>query len=78
MKTEISLPDTVFKEADRFAKKKNKSRSQLYAEAIEEYLYRHNEDEITKAMNHVIEKIGYKEDKIYNNVSRMLFLKETW
>jgi metal-responsive CopG/Arc/MetJ family transcriptional regulator len=55
MKTAISLPDELFEAAERQAKRAGKSRSQLYAEALEEYLVRHSPDEITEAMNRVVD-----------------------
>jgi len=58
MKTTISLPDDLFHAADRHAKRHGKSRSQLYAEALAEYLTRHAPDEVTNAMNGVIERLG--------------------
>jgi metal-responsive CopG/Arc/MetJ family transcriptional regulator len=58
MKTAISLPDRVFREAEGYAKRTRKSRSQLYAEALTEYLARHAPDEVTEAMNLVVDEVG--------------------
>lgn len=58
MKTAVSLPDDVFLGAERHAKRTRKSRSQLYAEALAEYLARHAPEEITDDMNSVIEELG--------------------
>lgn len=58
MKTAVSLPDRVFREAEGHAKRMRKSRSQLYAEALAEYLARHAPDEVTEAMNVVIDELG--------------------
>jgi len=38
MKTAISIPDAIFAEAERFAKRRGLSRSELYATAIAEYV----------------------------------------
>ncbi len=57
MKTAISLPDDLFDEAERQAKRTHKSRSQLYSEALAEYLARHAPDEVTLGMNQVIERL---------------------
>ena len=78
MKTAISLPDTVFKEADRFAKRTKKSRSQLYTEAIEEYLARHNENEITISMNLVCTQIGNQNDNFPAIAAKKIIEKESW
>ena len=61
MKTAVSLPDDVFHGAERYAKRTRKSRSQLYAEALAEYLARHAPDEVTDHMNAVVERLGGSE-----------------
>lgn len=38
MKTAISIPDAVFEEAERMAKRRGLSRSELYANAVAEYV----------------------------------------
>jgi metal-responsive CopG/Arc/MetJ family transcriptional regulator len=58
MKTAVSLPDDVFLEAERHAKRTRKSRSQLYAEALAEYLARHAPEEVTEDMNAVVAQLG--------------------
>jgi len=58
MKTAISSPDDLFRAAERHAKRAQKSRSQLYAEALAEYLARHAPDEASEAMNRVMEQLG--------------------
>ena len=51
MKTAVSIPDDVFSRADALAKRRNQSRSQLYAEALVEYLCRHDDEHVTAAMD---------------------------
>ena len=58
MKTTVSLPDRVYREAEDYAKRTRKSRSQLYAEALAEYLARHAPDEVTETMNVVVDELG--------------------
>jgi len=58
MKTAISLPDDLFQAAERHAKREGKSRSQLYSEALAEYLTRHAPDEVTEGMNRALELLG--------------------
>lgn len=58
MKTAVSLPDGVFRSAERFAKRVRKSRSRLYAEALAEYLARHAPEEVTDDMNRVVEQLA--------------------
>jgi predicted transcriptional regulator len=56
MKTAVSVPDDLFRQADRLAKRQRKSRSRLYSEAIGEYVARHDPDEITRRMNEVADE----------------------
>lgn len=58
MKTAISLPDDIFRSAERFARRVRKSRSRLYAEALTEYLARHAPDEVTEDMNRTLDQLG--------------------
>ncbi len=51
MKTAISIPDDLYADAERLARRLGKARSQLYAEAIREYLARHDDEAITDALN---------------------------
>lgn len=53
MKTAISIPDAVFQQADRFAKRKAISRSELYTRAVRAYL--EQEDRLTEQLNAVYE-----------------------
>lgn len=51
MKVAISLPDTVFSAAEKMAQRLRVPRSQLYANAIEEYLNKHEDAQITERLN---------------------------
>jgi len=57
MKTTISVPDDVLRQADRFARRAKKSRSQLFSEAVREYLQRHSPDDVTPAMNRAVDEV---------------------
>lgn len=78
MKTAISLPDGVFREADRHARRTGKSRSQLYSEAVSEYLARHSPDSVTEAMNSVCERIGLQDDGFVRAAAKRMLKKESW
>jgi metal-responsive CopG/Arc/MetJ family transcriptional regulator len=58
MKTAVSVPDRLFRAAEQYARRAEKSRSQLYAEALAEYLARHAPDEVTDAMNRVVDALA--------------------
>ena len=53
MKVAISLPDTVFSAAEKLAHRLRVSRSQLYAQAIAEYLGKRQESLVTEQLNAV-------------------------
>jgi len=78
MKTAISVPDHVFHAAERHARRTHKSRSQLYAEALEEYLTRHTPDEITEAMNQVLDQVGASSDPFVADAARRSLERTEW
>ncbi len=62
MKTAVSIPNDVFREAERLTRELGKSRSQLYAEALKEYLARHDPDSVTAALNDVYDSLDSQLD----------------
>lgn len=53
MKTAISLPDDLFESADALADRLGMSRSQLYARAVEEYVAKHRDQDVTARLNDI-------------------------
>ncbi|MEO6717296.1 MAG: hypothetical protein ABIM50_08625 [Novosphingobium sp.] len=51
MKVAVSIPDTIFAEADALARRTKQSRSRLYARALSDYVALHSPDEITALAN---------------------------
>ena len=78
MKTAISLPDDVFRAAEKHARRAKKSRSQLYADAISEYLARHAPDEVTEAMNQVVDQLEEPRDPFVNAAARRILERTEW
>jgi metal-responsive CopG/Arc/MetJ family transcriptional regulator len=78
MKTAVSVPDEVFRAAERQARRAKKSRSQLYAEALSEYLARHAPDEVTDAMNRVIERVRESTDPFVSRAARRVLERSEW
>lgn len=79
MKTAVSLPDQVFRAAERHAKRAHKSRSQLYAEALAEYLTRHAPEEVTEAMNRVLDRLGEPQiDPFVARAGRRVLERTDW
>ena len=53
MKTAISLPDDLFEAADRLASQLGHSRSELYANAVAEFIERHKQQGVTERLDAV-------------------------
>jgi hypothetical protein len=78
MKTAISIPDEVFAEGERLAVRLAKSRSQLYTEALVEYLERHDPDTVTARLDEVCESIGEHEDRFLTATARHILEQVEW
>lgn len=78
MKTAISIPDKVFAEAERLARRLKKSRSQIYAEAVTEYIARHDPEAVTEAMNRVCEEMGDYPDPAISGAARRTLEDVEW
>ena len=78
MKTAVSIPDDVFERVERLARRSKKSRSRVFSEALREYVARHSPDEITAAMDRVIEDIGQASDEFVAHASRHILERSEW
>ena len=78
MKTAISLPDAVFEEAERLARRLKKTRSQLYREAVTEYLARRDPDAITEAMDRVADQLDTRPDAWLSDAARRALERSEW
>ena len=78
MKTAISIPDSVFQAAEKHAKRMRKSRSQLFSEAMIEYLERHTPDEITRMLNETLRTVGDIDDFFIRKASHSLLGRSEW
>jgi predicted transcriptional regulator len=78
MKTAVSIPDDVFEGAERLARRTKKSRSQLFSDAVREYVARHAPDEVTEAMNRVCDALGSTQDKFVSEAARRILERTEW
>ncbi len=78
MKTAVSLPDKVFEDAERHVRRTDRSRSQLYSDAISEYLARHSPDAVTEQMNRIIDRVGEGVDPFVPEASRRALKRTEW
>ena len=78
MKTAISLPKDIFEKAERLAMKARKSRSQIYCEALREYVARHSPDDVTDALNRAMEQIGQPEERFVSLAYAQALARVEW
>ncbi|MBI2889916.1 MAG: hypothetical protein HYY13_03925 [Nitrospirae bacterium] len=78
MKTAVSVPDNVFRAAERHARRAKKSRSRLYADALSEYLLRHAPDEVTEAMDRVVDQLEEPVDAFTAAAARRIRERSEW
>ncbi|MBI1902962.1 MAG: hypothetical protein HYS13_17835 [Planctomycetia bacterium] len=78
MKTAISIPNEVFREAEDLARRQKKSRSELYAQAVAEYVARHSSDGITEALNQVFADLGDQRDDFVATAARRILERTEW
>jgi metal-responsive CopG/Arc/MetJ family transcriptional regulator len=78
MKTAISIPDEVFEGAERLARRTKKSRSQLFSDAVREYVARHAPDEITEAMDRVCGDLAGPSDKFVSSAAHRILERSEW
>jgi predicted transcriptional regulator len=78
MKTAISLPDEVFVHAERLARKLHKTRSQLYREAVTEFIARHEPDAVTEAMDRVAAELDVRPDPFVREATRRRLGSSEW
>ena len=64
VKTTISIPDSLFAQAEQLAKRLRISRSKLYATAIAEFVNAHRSRYVTERLNKVYSKEKSKLDPI--------------
>lgn len=78
MKTAVSIPDDVFRGAERLARRTKRSRSQVFADALREYLSRHAAHEVTEAMNRVCAEQGLERDEFVSLAARRIIERSSW
>jgi len=78
MKTAVSVPEDIFAQAERLARRTKKSRSRLFSDALREYVARHAADEVTEAMNRVCDEVGDLKDPFVSTAARRALERSEW
>lgn len=78
MKIAISVPDAVFEAAEDLADRLGKSRSQLYAEAVAEYVGQRSSQAVRRKLDEVYGSNPAIVEKALNKAQLRVLTDETW
>ena len=78
MKTAVSIPEPVFRAADRLAKQLKKTRSRLYADALREYLKRHDPKVSAAAIEAMNREIASPSGQAWLQIGREMLRRVEW
>jgi antitoxin MazE6 len=78
MKTAVSLSDSVFKHAEALAHRLGMSRSELYQNAIAEYLAKHRDTKVTERLDAVYSAHPGKVDPKLKKAQRKSVTVDKW
>lgn len=78
MKTAVSIPDKLFHRAEKLAHRLGKRRSQLYQEALLEYVTRREGASVTEALDEVVAAAGPSEDPWLAAAGRQALERSEW
>ena len=71
MKTAISIPDPLFRAAERLARRMHMSRSRLYQSALARFVEEHTGRDVTSRLNEVYGSGGGASDSLPGDIAAM-------
>ena len=78
MKIAVSIPDDLFEQIERLRRQERRSRSNVFAAALTEYIARRAPDEVTEAMNRVCEDVNTAANDFVQTASRRILEQSEW
>jgi predicted transcriptional regulator len=78
MKTAVSIPDRLFERAEALARRLGKSRSQIYREALTEYVLRRDPQSVTSALDEIVNETGGESDRWLDEAGRRALERAEW
>lgn len=78
MKTAISIPDSIYKAADKLAAYLGMTRSALYTKAIKKLILEYRDDRITEKLNTVYKKESSNIDPVLEKIQAISVDKGEW
>jgi metal-responsive CopG/Arc/MetJ family transcriptional regulator len=74
----ISIPDKLFQRAEEIARRLGKSRSQIYREALAEYVARREPNAVTASLDEVVGELGNPVDEWSAEAGRRALERNEW
>ena len=78
MKAAVSIPDDIFQQGERLARRLHTSRSGLYARALSDFVVQHDEDQVTVTMDRVIDEVGTEPDDFTRRAAHRALRHVEW
>jgi predicted transcriptional regulator len=78
MKTAISIPDDLFRRADKLATQLGKSRSELYREALADYVARRDPRAVTSALDEIADEVARDRAGFTDHAARRVLERSEW
>ncbi|WP_249011636.1 ribbon-helix-helix protein, CopG family [Conexibacter sp. DBS9H8] len=74
----MSIPDDLFERADQLASRLGKSRSELYREALADYVARRDTGAVTAALNEVADGLATERHGFSAEAARRALARDEW
>jgi predicted transcriptional regulator len=78
MKTAVSIPDELFRRADELADRLGKSRSEVYREALADYVARRDPGAVTRALDEIADELTTEDDAFVTEAARQTLERSEW
>jgi predicted transcriptional regulator len=78
MKTAISVPDSVFEQAERLARQTGRSRSEVYSTALAQYLASHDPESVTEVLDRVVAELDQTGDRFPTELAHRTLRDVEW
>ena len=78
MKTAVSIPDDLFRQADELARRLGKSRSEVYREALADYVSRRETGAVTRALDELADELAGDGGKFAAEAARRTLERSEW
>jgi antitoxin MazE6 len=78
MKTAVSIPDDLFRKADELAGRMGKSRSEVYRDALADYVSRRDPGAITRALDEIADELSAEERAFTTAAARQTLAQSEW